>query len=163
MPKFNTNFNNTATNVQNYKFLFEKLKSGLAQQLLARAINNVNTSSNTAANSSRIHDWIKKTDSIKAAISFMSTFLGKESSPIFAQKLFRTYRIIQLHSKLWSNRLIIKFGKHFLSMNSHLYSKRWLYSLVLLSFCDGPSSNSIKDSKSNFILQHSIEEKELSE
>ena len=86
--------------VQNYKLFLDKLKVGLLNQML--------TSRNIGGKSSK---WIEQSNAVKAAIQLMTKFLGQQSSPIFAQKLFRTYHIIQPHSKLWSQRLLVKFGE----------------------------------------------------
>lgn len=58
------------------------------------------------------------------------SFLGKESSPIVAQRAFRGYRMLQLHSKLWSYSC------------NHPVTKRALLSFVILAFCQ--VNNSLK-------------------
>lgn len=68
------------------------------------------------------------------------SFLGKESSPIVAQRAFRGYRMLQLHSKLWSY-----------SCNNPV-TKRALFSFVILSLCQ----------VNNALRQAIIEDAELS-
>ncbi|OXA43375.1 stAR-related lipid transfer protein 7, mitochondrial isoform X2 [Folsomia candida] len=73
---------------------------------------------------SKITTWA--TD-FRHGLKIMGSFVGKECSPIFAQRVFRTCRVIQLHSKLWSNHLNRFRGP---------LGRQALLSFLLVSLCD---------------------------
>ena len=91
-----------------------------------------------------VHYWhqviklqVKSLDSLRIGVRVVLGFVGRECSPIFGQRVCRTYRTLQLHSKLWSNYL----PKHKPNNN-----KRWALGLLLSSFCT-PSFDVIEDNE----------------
>jgi len=83
----------------------------------------------------RVH--LKKLDfeSIRHGLKLMAIFLGKESSPIFAQRVCRSYQILQLHSTLWTSHWS-SLGKGTHGLLSPAGSKKWLLGFMLLSLCE---------------------------
>jgi len=67
----------------------------------------------------------RKLDRVQQGVKIMGSFLGKECSPIFAQRIFRSYRILQLHSKLWANSFVMRRPN----------SRQWLLGFVMYSLC----------------------------
>lgn len=91
------------------------------------------------------HSRSKKGDYFKAlqnGFRMVVSFLGKECSPIVAQRAFRGYRMFQLHSKLWSFN------------SSNPVSKKALLSLMMLSLCQG--KNTVKQTIEEFELKKYI-------
>ena len=82
----------------------------------------------------RLHFKKWDPESIRHGIKIMGAFLAKECSPIFAQRVCRSYQILQLHSQLWSS--------HFSSLGkgtqilTNASSKKWLLGFVLYSLCE---------------------------
>lgn len=57
-------------------------------------------------------------------LKIMGSFVGKQCSPIFAQRVTRTFRVLQLHSKLWSSQGFRPLGR------------KALLSFLLVSICE---------------------------
>ncbi|CAL8138792.1 unnamed protein product [Orchesella dallaii] len=109
-------------NTPQWKFVVEKLKRDFPN------------ATNFLLNATHRLEYFR---TFQNGLKMIASFIGKECSPIFAQRAFRGYRMLQLHSKLWS-------------YNRSPVSKRALLSFVILSFCHA-----------NKTLKQSIEEEEL--
>ncbi len=73
-------------------------------------------------------------ESIRNGIKIMGAYLGKECSPIFAQRVCRSYQILQLHSQLWSSHFgSLGKGTQLLTNAS---SKKWILGFMLYSLCE---------------------------
>jgi len=86
-------------------------------------------------------------ESVRRGLWMICAFLGKESSPIVAQRVRRTLQILQLHSKLWAQH-IASLG---IGSTRHPNSRGWLLGFAILSLCKA------KDGK------YTIDESELQE
>lgn len=74
----------------------------------------------------KFEGWV---NNFRSGMKIMGCFVGKECSPIFAQRMFRSYRVLQLHSKLWSRQI------NALSHGGRPLSKKALLSFLIFSLC----------------------------
>ncbi|ODN03966.1 StAR-related lipid transfer protein 7, mitochondrial [Orchesella cincta] len=117
-----TRFNSSYSQSAQLKFVVEKLKREFPN------------TTNFLLNATHRLEYFR---TLQKGFKMIASFIGRECSPIFAQRAFRSYRMLQLHSKLWS-------------YNRSPVSKKALLSFVILSFCHANKS-----------LKQSIEEEEL--
>jgi len=88
----------------------------------------------------KLEGWV---ENFQSGMKMMGWFVGKECSPIFAQRVFRSYRVLHLHSKLWSRQI------NALGHGGRPLSKRAMLSFLIFSLCQ-PSNkfgDSIKESE----------------
>jgi len=86
-------------------------------------------------------------ESLRQGLLSLGIFIGKSSSPIFAQRICRTYQVLQLHSRLWSGAALSgtsaaggtlpsAAGKSSSFIVNKLNSKQWFLSFIIFSLCE---------------------------